>query len=161
MKRGSVWEKFSKHRHNELQVAIIEEFGPRFAPGARVLYVGDTANKTLHMDTAVFAQLGIPVFQHDKLPDVVLYDEKQNWLYLIEAVTSHGPTSPKRKLELEEFFSQCSAGLIFVTAFPDRSTFKSFLEEIAYETEVWTADHPTHLVHFNGDRFLGPHPRPK
>ena len=156
---GGIEYHLSPGAHNELQVAIIEEFGPRFAPGACVLYVGDTANKTLHIDTAGFAQLGIPVFHHDKLPDVVLYDEKQNWLYLIEAVTSHGPISPKRQLELEEFFSTCSAGLIFVTAFPNRSTFKSFLEEIAFETEVWTADYPTHLVHFNGDRFLGPHPR--
>jgi len=157
---GGIEYHLSPGAHNELQVAVIEEFGPRFAPGARVLYVGDTANKTLHIDTTGFAQLGIPIFNHDKLPDVVLYDEKQNWLYLIEAVTSHGPISPKRQLELEEFLSGCSAGLIFVTAFPDLSTFKSFLEHIAYETEVWTADRPTHLVHFNGDRFLGPHSKP-
>ena len=146
--------------HNELQVAIIEEFGPRFAPGAKVLYVGDTANKTLHIDTDTFTQLGIPIFSHDKLPDVVLYDDKQNWLYLLEAVTSHGPISPKRQLELEKFLSECSAGLIFVTAFPDFSTFKSFSENIAYETEVWTADRPEHLIHFNGDRFLGPRTKP-
>lgn len=158
---GGVEYHLSPGAHNELQVAIIEEFGPRFAPGARVLYVGDTANKTLHIDSTSFAQLGIPIFNHDKLPDVVLYDEKQNWLYLIEAVTTHGPISPKRQLELEEFLKGCSAGLIFVTAFPDRSTFKSFFDEIAYETEVWTADHPTHLVHFNGSRFLGPHPKHK
>lgn len=145
--------------HNQLQVAVIEEFGPRFAPGAQVLYVGDTANKTLHINSDIFIKLGIPVFNHDKLPDVVLYDEARNWLYLIEAVTSHGPISPKRQLELEEFLNNCSAGLIFVTAFPDFNTFKSFADNIAYETEVWIADRPTHLIHFNGDRLLGPRPK--
>lgn len=145
--------------HNQLQVAVIEEFGPRFAPGAQVLYVGDTANKILHSNADGFAKVGIPAFAHDKLPDVVLYDENRNWLYLIEAVTSHGPISPKRQLELEEFLNNCSAGLIFVTAFPDFNTFKSFADNIAYETEVWIADRPTHLIHFNGDRLLGPRPR--
>jgi hypothetical protein len=156
---GGIEYHLSPGAHNELQVAVIEEFGPRFAPGAQVLYVGDTANKTLHIDTVGFAQLGIPVFNHDKLPDVVLFDRKQNWLYLIEAVTSHGPISPKRQLELEEFLGECSAGLIFVTAFPDFNTFKNFAENIAYETEVWIADRPTHLIHFNGDRLLSPRSR--
>jgi adenine-specific DNA-methyltransferase len=159
MMESGVEYHLSPGAHNQLQVAVIEEFGPRFAPGAQVLYVGDTANKTLHMNTDGFAKLGIPVFNHDKLPDVVLYDENRNWLYLIEAVTSHGPISPKRQLELEKFLNDCSAGLIFVTAFPDFNTFKSFADNIAYETEVWIADRPTHLIHFNGDRLLGPRPK--
>jgi adenine-specific DNA-methyltransferase len=143
--------------HNELQVLVIEEFGPRFAPGAKVLYVGDTANKTLHIDEAGFGKLGIPIPSHDKLPDVVLYEEERNWLYLIEAVTSHGPMSPKRQLELRELLGKGQADLIYVTVFPDFNTFKNFLLDIAWETEVWIADRPTHLIHFNGDRFLGPH----
>lgn len=143
--------------HNELQALVIEEFGPRFAPGAKVLYVGDTANKTLHIDESGFQKLSIPIPSHDKLPDVVLYDEQRNWLYLIEAVTSHGPMSPKRQLELREMLGEGKADLIYVTAFPDFNTFKNFLLDIAWETEVWIADRPTHLIHFNGDRFLGPH----
>ncbi len=146
----------SPGKHNELQAAIVEEFGPRFAPGARLLYLGDTAQKTLILDKAGFATLGIPAPSHDKLPDVVLYDQQRNWLYLIEAVTSHGPVSPKRRVELEEAISGCSAGIIYVSAFPDFTTFKAYLTEIAWETEVWLAELPGHLIHFNGDRFLGP-----
>jgi type II restriction enzyme len=154
---GGVEYHLSPGAHNELQVLVIEEFGPRFAPGAKVLYVGDTANKTLHIDESGFRKLGIPIPSHDKLPDVVLYDEGRNWLYLIEAVTSHGPMSPKRQLELRELLGKGKADLIYVTAFPDFNTFKNFLLDIAWETEVWVADRPTHLIHFNGDRFLRPH----
>jgi type II restriction enzyme len=147
----------SPGQHNELQVAVIEEFGPRFVPGARLLYLGDTENKTLILDTEGFEELGIPVPSHDKLPDIVLYDEVRNWLLLIEAVTSHGPISPKRHFELEEAIRGCTASLIYVSTFPDFATFKNFLTDIAWETEVWLAEIPDHLIHFNGERFLEPY----
>jgi type II restriction enzyme len=147
----------SPGEHNELQAAVVEEFGPRFAPGARLLYLGDAENKTLIFDKTGFDELRIPVSSHDKLPDIVFYDETRNWLFLIEAVTSHGPISPKRHFELEEMLKECSAGRVYVSAFPDFATFKNFLTEIAWETEVWLAEMPEHLIHFNGDRFLGPH----
>ncbi len=96
--------------HNELQRHIIEGFAPRFAPGSIVLYLGDTAEKRLVVATDRLQKLGIPQMTHDKLPDVVLYDEKRNWLFLIEAVTSHGPVSPKRHAELETALKDCEAG---------------------------------------------------
>jgi hypothetical protein len=148
----------SPGKHNELQVAIVEVFGPRFAPDAKLLYLGDTANKTLLVDEETFIKLNIPLTTHDKLPDVILYDEKHNWLYLIEAVTSHGPVTPKRRVELNEMLADCPAGLIYVSAFPDFITFRNFLSEIAWETEVWLSELPDHMIHFNGDRFLGPRP---
>jgi len=147
----------SPGEHNELQAAVVEEFGPRFAPGARLLYLGDAENKTLIFDKTGLDELSIPVSSHDKLPDIVFYDESRNWLFLIEAVTSHGPISPKRHFELEEMLKECSAGRVYVSAFPDFATFKNFLTEVAWETEVWLAEMPEHLIHFNGDRFLGPH----
>ena len=148
--------KLSPGKHNELQAAIVEEFGPRFAPGATLLYLGDTENKKLILDADAFAALGVPAPSHEKLPDVVLYDEKRQWLLLVEAVTSRGPISPKRYVELERMFAGCSAGIIYVTAFPDFTTFKGFLSHIAWDTEVWLAEMPDHMIHFNGDRFLGP-----
>ncbi len=146
----------SPGKHNQLQAAIVEEFGPRFAPGANLLYLGDTENKVLILDQAGFEELGIPISNHDKLPDVVFYDKIRHWLFLVEAVTSHGPVSPKRLFELEEMMKGCSASRIYVSSFPDFATFKTFLTEIAWETEVWLAETPDHLIHFNGDRFLGP-----
>lgn len=143
--------------HNQLQAPVVEEFGPRFAPGARLLYLGDTENKSLILDPEGFQELGIPAPKHDKLPDIVLYDEVPNRLFLIEAVTSHGPVSPKRYVELEEIFEVASVERFYVSAFPDFATFKNFLTEIAWETEVWLAEMPEHMIHFNGDRFLSPH----
>jgi len=146
----------SPGKHNRLQVAIIEEFGPRFAPGAKLLYLGDTANKSLLVDEDTFLELNIPLTRHDKLPDVILYDQQRQWLYLIEAVTSHGPVTPKRQVELDDMLKDCLAGLIYVSAFPDFITFRNFLTEIAWETEVWLSELPDHMIHYNGDRFMGP-----
>jgi hypothetical protein len=145
--------------HNALQVAIIEEFGPRFAPGTTVLYVGDTAKKHVIYEPAELARFGVPITEHDKLPDVVLFDQKKNWLFLIEAVTTHGPVSPKRHREIEAFLSRCTADRIYVTAFLSINDFRKYAADIAWETEVWIAATPDHLIHFNGPKFLGPYPR--
>ena len=154
--RNGIELTFSPGKHNEVQVAIIKEFSPRFAPGSDLLYIGDTAKKDLFMDKKGLEKLGIPIDQHSKLPDVVLYDKKRKWLYLIEAVTSHGPISPKRIVELEKMLKNCAAGKIYVTAFPDFKEFKKHTPEIAWETEVWVVEFPDHMIHFNGDKFLGP-----
>lgn len=142
--------------HNKLQAAIVEQFAPRFAGGGTVLYIGDTAKKNLFVDSAGLNSLGIPITRHSKLPDVVIFDKKRNWLFLIEAVTSHGPVSPKRFVELEKMLTDCTVGKIYVTAFPNMSEFKKHSSNIAWETEVWLSDFPDHLIHFNGDRFMGP-----
>jgi len=148
--------KFSPGKHNEVQIAIIKEFAPRFAPESELLYVGDTAKKDLYMDTKGLEKLGISIDQHSKLPDVILFDKKRNWLFLIEAVTSHGPVSPKRIIELEKLLKNCKVGKIYVTAFPDLKEFKRHTNDIAWETEVWLAEIPDHMIHFNGDKFMGP-----
>jgi hypothetical protein len=148
--------KLSAGKHNVVQAAIVQDFAERFGHGSEVLYLGDTANKDLYMDKATLKALGIPIDEHSKLPDVVLYDQKRNWLYLIEAVTSHGPVSPKRVIELEELLKDCKAGKVYVSAFPDFAEFKKHSTNIAWETEVWVVDFPEHMIHFNGDRFMGP-----
>jgi type II restriction enzyme len=148
----------SPGKHNEVQAAIVSEFATRFAPGATVLYLGDTAKKTLIFQEDILQKLGVPITKHDKLPDVVLYDAKRNWLFLIEAVTSHGPVSPKRKVELEKALAGCKAEPVYVSAFPDFKEFRRHIDNIAWETEVWIAENPDHMIHFNGDKFLGPAP---
>jgi len=150
----------SPGEHNSLQVAIIEEFGPRFAPGAVVLYVGDTAKKHVIVEGELLARLGVPITEHDKLPDIVLYDSKRRWLFMIEAVTSHGPVSPKRHREIESFLGTCPAQRVYVTAFLSINSFRKYAADIAWETEVWIAATPDHMIHFNGPKFLGPY-RPK
>jgi hypothetical protein len=146
----------SPGKHNQVQAAIVRDFAARFAPGATILYLGDTAKKTLIVEEDALRTLCVPITKHDKLPDVILYDETRNWLFLIEAVTSHGPVSPKRKLEMERILKACMAERIYVSAFPDFKEFRRHIDNIAWETEVWIAENPDHMVHFNGDKFLGP-----
>ena len=146
--------RLSPGSHNRLQAQIIEEFGPRFAPGAALLYLGDAARKLLHLDREKLARLGVILTEHDKLPDVVLYGKERNWLFLVEAVTSHGPVSPKRVAELEITLKNCVATRIYVSAFPDFRQFKRHANDIAWETEVWIAEIPDHMIHFDGEKFL-------
>lgn len=151
--------QLSPGKHNALQVAVVEELGPRFAPGAKLLYLGDTAKKHVVCEADALAKLSIGITEHDKLPDVVLYDAKKNWLFLIEAVTSHGPVNPKRHTEIEVMLSDCSAERVYITAFLDRADFRKYAADIAWETEVWIAETPDHMIHFNGPKFLGPYKR--
>ncbi|MBQ8536527.1 MAG: restriction endonuclease [Clostridia bacterium] len=147
---------FSPGKHNQLQKAIIEEFAPRFAPDCECLYVGDTIQKDLVKNELKLRELGFEITLHDKMPDVVLYSQEKDWLYFIESVTSVGPMDPKRIREIEEMTAAVSAGKIYVTAFLDFKTFKKFSDSLAWETEAWIAAMPDHMLHLNGDKFLGP-----
>ncbi|MCC7083352.1 MAG: hypothetical protein IT530_22010 [Burkholderiales bacterium] len=149
--------QLSPGAHSDLIRAIVESFGPHFAPGGILVYAGDTGDKWGYFDQRRLSELGVEVDSHGKMPDVIIYYPDCNWLLLIESVTSHGPVDGKRHDELTKLFKGSKAGLVYVTAFPDRQMMARYLPEIAWETEVWVADHPTHLIHFNGTRFLGPH----
>jgi len=176
-KQGSLAQRLERHRpkridvqlpdgsllalaegeHNLLQKAILEEFIPRFVPKAKVLYLGDASNKRLHVDEPGLAQLGLREMSHDMLPDVVVLDETNQWLLLIEAVHSSNPISQTRHLELEKFTSGCTLPKVFVSVFASRAEFRSWVCDISWETEVWLVDSPGHMIHFNGDKYLGPH----
>lgn len=149
--------RLSAGEHSELIKAIIEEFAPRFVPGGVLISAGDTGDKVGYFDQDSLAKLGVTIDGHGKMPDVVIYYPDKNWLILAESVTSHGPVDGKRHEELRTLFSKSTAGLVYVTAFPSRAVMTKYLATIAWETEVWVADAPTHLIHFNGTRFLGPH----
>lgn len=143
-------------KNDELQKAIIEQFAPRFAPNSECLYVGDTIQKDLLKDEVKLKELGFKITLQDKMPDAILYVKDKNWIYFIESVTSVGPMDPKRIVELNEMTKNVCSGKIFVTAFLDFKTFKKFSESLAWDTEVWIAEMPDHMIHLNGDRFLGP-----
>ena len=147
----------SPGKHNVLQVRVIEDFGPRFAPGAMILYVGDTAKKHVVFEAETLAALGVPITQHDKLPDIILYHAAKGWIFLVEAVTSHGPVSPKRHAEMEKILRNCAAERVYVTAFLTVPEFRKRAADIAWETEVWIAENPDHMIHYNGLKFLGPY----
>ncbi len=150
--------KLSAGKHSDLIRAIIEEFLPRFVPGGDLVYVGDTGTKWGYFDEQLLHTLGVEVGNHGKMPDVIIYYREKNWLILVEAVASSGPVDGIRHAELSDLFKASTAGLVYVTAFPDRGeVMRKFLSAVAWETEVWCNSDPTHLIHFNGIRFLGPY----
>lgn len=142
---------------NILLKVMVEDFCPRFTPGGQVLYIGDAGDKWALFEHDVLSSLGVEVDEHGKMPDLVVYLADRNWLVLMEAASSHGPVDSTRQTELTTLFSQSTAGLVFVSCFPDRAEFRKYVDKIAWESEVWCADHPTHMIHYNGERFLGPY----
>jgi hypothetical protein len=148
--------KLSFGPHNELQKAIIEEFLPRYAQAAEVLYLGDTAKKIMLLEKEKLEELGFFELAHDAMPDVVAYDVVDNWLYLIEAVNTSNPISKLRHLMLERMTRNCTAPRVYVSVFKDRKSFTKWLAVISWETEVWLAESPDHLIHFDGKHSLVP-----
>ena len=138
-----------------MQKAIIENFASRFAPNSECLYVGDTTQKDLVKLEEKLTEIGFEVTLHDKMPDIILYSDEKKWLYFIEAVTSVGPMEPKRVKEIMEMTKNVKIKKIFITAFLDFKTYKKFSEQLAWETEVWIAEIPDHMIHLNGHKFLG------
>ena len=149
--------QISPGKHSELIKDIIEQLAPRFLPNSTLVYIGDTGEKWGYYDQEIAGNLLFNVLEYGKMPDVILYVEDKKWLVLVESVTSHGPVDSKRYIELKDLFSNVNADLVFISAFPDRSTFVRFAHDIAWETEAWIADNPDHMIHFNGDKFIGPH----
>lgn len=148
--------KLTSGTHNALQKKIIEDFAARFAPASTCLYVGDTTDKVLVWDEEELSRIGVEVTIHDKMPDVVLYRPDRGWVYFIEAVTSVGPMSPERVLDIRRMCKRKDIGAVYVTAFENFAVFRKFADKLAWDTEVWIADAPDHMIHLNGDRFMGP-----
>lgn len=142
---------------NPLIREIIEEFCERFVPGGNVWYIGDADEKFAVHDDGAFERAGIHIPHHGKMPDVIVEHVDKPWLVVVEAVTSHGPIDLKRRAELDQLLHSPRLGLVYVTAFEDRATFRQYVADIAWETEVWIAAEPDHLVHFDGSKFLGPY----
>lgn len=147
--------QISPGKHSELIRDIIEQMAPRFLPNSTLIYVGDTGEKWGYYDQELAGNLLFNVQQHGKMPDVILYVEDKKWLVLVESVTSHGPVDSKRYIELEELFGNINADKVYISAFPDKKTFTHYAQEIAWETEAWIADNPTHMIHFNGISLSG------
>lgn len=148
--------RFSPGKHNQLQKQILEVFAPRFAQGFECLYVGDSADRDMYKNTERLQELGFDITL-DVLPDVVLYVPDKKWLFFVECVTTVGPVDQKRMNDIENMTQGVDAENVYVTAFLNFATYKKFSQDLAWETEVWISEMPEHLIHLNGDRFLGPH----
>lgn len=137
--------------------AIVEEMLPRFAPGSQVLYIDDTDHQHGVVDTAMMDELGISLPARGKAPDVIVWDADCEWLFLMEAASTHGPVDVTRKVELHELFADQWDKVVLVSCFPKRKVMQRYLAQLAWETEAWCADTPDHMIHLNGSRFMGPY----
>jgi hypothetical protein len=150
--------EFEHGPHNQIQKAIIDEFLPRFGFGADVYYISDTTEKAMVKNDEKMKSIGLNSQARGMLPDIVAYSENKNWLYLIEAVHSSNPLNTERLIELSQMvLKDYKGGIVLVTAFLTQKDFQRWAGQIAWESEVWIANHPDHMIHFNGDKFLGPH----
>lgn len=144
--------------HGALIEQIVLEFGRRFTPGGRLIYTGDTGKKWGYFDQAALQHLHVNLpAKGTKMPDVIIHHTAKNWLVLVEAFYSGGSIDPLRKLQLETLFAGSIAPLVFVTAFRERSAMARQASKLAWETDIWIAEAPDHLIHYNGERFLGPY----
>lgn len=148
--------ELSTGEHNLLQKKIVEDFLSLFGMGAEVFYIGDSSDKYLHRDTEALQQLHISL-EHGKLPDIVAYSHEKNLLFLIEAYHSSNPMNNERVSSLKQLVADCGANVVYVTAFLNKSEGLKHLKEIAWETEVWFANEPEHMMHLNGYKFLEIH----
>lgn len=142
---------------NVLIKQMVDHFCPQFTPGGELLYIGDADSKFSFLERARLESLGVSIDRHGKMPDLVVYMADRNWLVLLEAASSHGPVDAKRRTELASIFGGSTAGIVYVSCFPDRKEMRKYLHALAWGTEVWCAEDPAHLIHFDGERFLGPH----
>lgn len=147
----------SAGKHNELQRDIIYKFLRYFGMGAEVLYLGDTTDKDAHLNAEKLKSLNFFELKHEELPDIVAYSESHNILFLIEAVHSSGEMKELRVMKLKNKLQACTATIVIVTAFENKKTFRTCAANIAWDTEVWIADNPDHMIHFNGYKFLEIH----
>ena len=137
--------------HNNLQVAIIEKFGPFYAAGAIVLLLSDIINEPVIFERERLEQLGVPVTIYGMPADIILYQEVKKWLYLIRVGTSFRFISHRRPRELEKLLERCSAELIYISAFPNFAEYLRYAIHIAWGSHVWIAEH---MIHYNGNMLL-------
>src|SRR2546429_56190 len=126
----------SPGKHNLLEKLVVEVFAPIFIDGApKVLLLSDAEHKLKHVDPLAQA-VHLKLDEHEKMPDVILYSATRNILYIVEAVISAGPISEPRVRDIERIVlpDKLTFGVEYFTAFPDRTVFRKFLDEIAWGT---------------------------
>ena len=75
------------------------------------------------------------------------------------AYTSTGELTIERVSKIKEYCKDCPKDIeiIFVTAFQTMKKCQQKFLSIAWDTEIWVAEEPTHMIHKNGNKFLDAH----
>jgi len=102
------------------------------------------------------ASVGLVITDRDDFPDVVLHSPENNCLLLADSAVNGRVMDARRRENLSRIFGEHPGPLIFLTVFPNRDSFAASAEVISWETDVWIADEPDHVIHFDGGGLNGP-----
>ena len=141
-----------------LHVAVLDRFIPQFAPRAKVLFLRGNEDRPRIFMPGTMQHLGIPCAKINKLPDVVLHLPSRRLLILVALNVLIGV---KQRNQIERLLSECSARREYVSALSNRQAYHRAGNNVAWNTHVWLAEVPDHMIHCNGDKFLGPSRRRK
>ncbi len=150
-------EPSSELRQSKLAKSFCKTFAPRFVPDSVLVYAKTAGHEKPSMNEATSAALGFVIDDHDKMPDIVLFDAAHDRLILADCASDKKLMDGARVAELARLFDKARPGLVYVTAFRNRQDLAGHPSFPAWETHAWFADAPEHMVHFNGCRFLGPY----
>lgn len=150
--------ELKKSPHNKLQLQILKELLPLISEGKpELLYIGDAVDRDLWQKDDRLKELGIYVLSGSgNLPDIIAYDSVNKRILFIEAFHSTGPFTIDRVNTIRNL-CKCEPGTeaAFITAFDTTAKMLKNYKNVAWETDIWTAEEPTHLLHKNGDKFMG------
>lgn len=135
-------------RQNSLLVDTIELFGPQYAPDSFILYLQDVSNNITIYEHIWLAQLGLLITAPALLPDILLYHEGADMLFFIELVTMHGPIVQQRKYALEALSRKVKTRRVYVSVFFSYIDFKPHATSIAWDSCVWMAQIPDHIIYY-------------
>jgi len=133
--------------HGDLIKTSIEVYAPRFLPGFEVLYIDDADGDRVSEDEQEkLKRAGISITLSDAMPDVLLWNPKTDWAWIIEAVTSDGEVDHHKVQQVNTLIKRCGkAGVGFTTTYPTWkhcSARQSKHKNLAIGTYIWIAEDP-------------------
>ena len=128
--------------HMELITAAAQVYVPNFLPGFEVLYIDATDGQRVTPEQEeAMQQAGITIQLGDSMPDILLWNQKTDALWVVEAVTSDGEVDSHKVHGLTALAQRCGKRTIgFTTAYMtwrDAATRQGKHKNIAPGTYIW------------------------
>ena len=140
--------RYAKMQHPVFQ-AVLGKFRRRFAPGSEVLWVSEQRSRLVRLGHSRRNLLELPLPEGIDLPNIVLLQRKLSRMFLVEVIGAGGLLNSTRCAELRRGLRGFRLKLVFITASASRSELRDRLHEIAWQTHVWIANEPNHIIHFD------------
>ncbi|MFV8984671.1 BsuBI/PstI family type II restriction endonuclease [Serratia fonticola] len=137
--------------HSRLIRASYEVYATRFLPGYQVIYIDDgDGDRISQKQKSVLADAGVTITIHDSMPDVLLWNCHNNYLWVIEAVTSDGEVDIHKMRSMEAFaLRNGKAGVGFTTTYPTwkkAAERQTALKNLADNSYMWILEDPSRNI---------------